>query len=36
MSEETSSDTISALLGDLMMNGIGSVIGNITAVLPEG
>lgn len=35
MSEETSSDTISALLGDLMMNGIGSVIGNITAVLPE-
>ncbi len=35
MSEETSSDTISALLGDLMMNGLGNVIGNISAVLPE-
>ena len=34
MNEETSSDTISALLGDLM-NGIGGVIGNISAVLPE-
>jgi len=34
MNEETSSDTISALLGDLM-NGIGSVVGNISAVLPE-
>ena len=34
MNEETSSDTISALLGD-MMNGIGGVIGNISAVLPE-
>ena len=35
MNEETSSDTISALLGDLMTNGIGGVIGNISAVLPE-
>lgn len=34
MNEETASDTISALLGDLM-NGIGGVIGNISAVLPE-
>lgn len=34
MNEETSSDTISALRGDLM-NGIGGVIGNISAVLPE-
>ena len=34
MNEETSSDTISALLGDLM-NGVGGVISNISAVLPE-
>ena len=35
MNQETASEVTSALLGDVMTNGLGAVIGNISAVLPE-